>query len=364
MPRAIKPIFFQKHVTLPAILPFMPSLILAIESSCDETAAAVLFGQKLLGESIASQAIHEAYGGVVPELAARAHHRHIVPVIQEAIGRAGIQLKQVDAVAYTQGPGLMGGLLVGAGFAKGLAYALGAKLVGVHHVRAHLLANFLEEEKPSFPFLGLVVSGGHTQLLWAESASEMDLLGETQDDAVGEAFDKIAKLLGYSYPGGHWIDKQAAGGESKAFTLPRAKMPGLDFSFSGIKTAVRYLLQKAVSDEPNFVVRHEANLCASVQEALVGMLVDKVKKAITLYQPRQLVLGGGVAANSSLRAELADLAKERGLKFFVPPLRYCTDNAAMIGIAAHFQLQAGATTPFDAPSYPRCIYRKRKRGKG
>ncbi len=324
----------------------MSRIILAIESSCDETAAAIFREDRLLSERVASQQVHEAYGGVVPELASRAHQQHIVPVVAQVCKEAGIKRTQLTHIAFTQGPGLIGSLLVGTCFAKGLGMALNVPLVPVHHIKAHLLANFIEGPRPQFPFLGLVVSGGHTQLLWVESYHRMELLGQTLDDAIGEAFDKIAKMLGFSYPGGKHIDAHAGKGDPKAFSFPITRMSGLNFSFSGIKTAVLYFLRKASKEQADFAKVRLDDICASVQYALVTMIEEKVSQAMAQTGARQLVIGGGVAANSELKRRLRAHAEQQGWKVFIPSVAHCQDNAAMIGMAGYYHLaQGGAAIP-------------------
>ena len=322
----------------------MSTHILAIESSCDETAAAIFRDHTLLSERVADQKIHAAYGGVVPELASRAHQQHIIPVVDQVCKEAEVPLSEITHVAFTQGPGLIGALLVGTSFAQGLALSLGVPTLPIHHIKAHLFANYIAPPYPTTPFLGLVVSGGHTQLIWVESYAKMTLLGQTLDDAIGEAFDKIAKLLGFPYPGGAHIDRHAQQGNPHAFTFPITRMPYLDFSFSGIKTAVLYFLRDKEKEDPNFVQKHLADLCASVQYALVAMITEKVAQAIEQTQAREIVIGGGVAANSALQRSLHTLAQQHACQFFCPPLRHCQDNAAMIGITAYHQLQH--TTPY------------------
>lgn len=313
--------------------------LLAIESSCDETAAALFHKKELLSECIATQHVHASYGGVMPEEASRAHLQHIVPVVDQVCQEAGIPLKKLTGIAFTQCPGLIGALFVGASFAKGLALTLGIPSHPIHHIKAHLFASFITPPYPTFPFLGLVVSGGHTQLLWVKSYEEMTLLGETLDDAVGEAFDKIAKLLGFSYPGGVYIDQHARKGNPNAFSFPITRLPRLNFSFSGIKTAVLYFLRDRVKKEANFIAENLSDLCASVENALVTMITEKVIIAMEESGSDQLVIGGGVAANSELQQRLHQIAIEKGWKFFCPPLHHCQDNAAMIGIAAYYRME-------------------------
>lgn len=315
-----------------------PSIVLGIESSCDETAAAILIDGKLKSNVVATQEIHTTYGGVVPELASRAHQEAIAPVVLEALQQAGIQQHELSAIAVTAGPGLLGSLLVGASFAKGYASALGIPLIAVNHMQAHVLAQFLSEPAPNFPFLCLTVSGGHTQLVWVKSALDMEVLGQTEDDAVGEAFDKGAKLLGLPYPGGPFIDKLAAIGNAHAFQFPITRMPGLSFSFSGVKTALLYFLQK---HDPAWIHEHMADIAASYQYTLIQTLLIKVREAVSQTGATELALAGGVAANKGLQAAMKEVAHELGCNLYIPPLAYCTDNAAMIAMAGHFLHQAG-----------------------
>lgn len=319
----------------------MKVTILAIESSCDDTSAAVIQDSKIRSNIVANQIIHQEYGGVVPELASRAHQQHIVPVVSAALRQAGISLNELDAVACTRGPGLLGSLLVGVSFAKGLALALGVPLIDVHHMRAHILAHFIDEPVPDFPFLCLTVSGGHTQLVRVDTHLSMQVLGETLDDAVGEAFDKTAKLLGLPYPGGPLIDRYARMGNPKAFCFSLPQVDGLNFSFSGLKTAILYFLQKKVQEDPGFVEEHLADICASVQHTFVQALLQKLELASLQTGIRQIAIAGGVAANSALREGLQELAAKHHWKVFIPDMAYCTDNAAMIAMAAHYQYIAG-----------------------
>lgn len=312
-------------------------VILAIESSCDETSAAVIIDGKVLNNIVATQSVHEKYGGVVPELASRAHQENLIPVVQEAIFSAGISKDQLSAIAFTRGPGLMGSLLVGVSFAKALAYARGIPLIEVNHMQAHILAHFIDEPQPSFPFICLTVSGGHTQLVLVKDHLEMTVIGETQDDAVGEAFDKTAKLLGLPYPGGPLIDRHAKNGNSKAFTFPITRMPELNYSFSGIKTAVLYFLRDQLKINPNFIEENLADLCASIQYSLIEMLLIKLKLAVNTHQVKNVAIAGGVSANSGLREALGRMAKEKKWNLFIPKFEYCTDNAAMIAMAAHYK---------------------------
>ncbi|WP_113925505.1 tRNA (adenosine(37)-N6)-threonylcarbamoyltransferase complex transferase subunit TsaD [Cognataquiflexum aquatile] len=321
--------------------------ILAIESSCDETSAAVISDGKILNNIIATQSVHEKYGGVVPELASRAHQQHLIPVVHEAIDSSGISKQELSAIAFTRGPGLMGSLLVGVSFAKSLAFALNIPLIDVNHMQAHILAHFIDEPKPNFPFICLTVSGGHTQLVLVRDYLDMEVIGETTDDAVGEAFDKTAKLLGLPYPGGPLIDKYAKTGNPKAFKFPISDMPGLSFSFSGIKTAVLYFLRDNLKENPNFITENLADICASVQYTLIKMLSQKLVKAAKDYRIKEIAIAGGVSANSGLREELNVLSVKYGWKVFVPKFEYCTDNAAMIAMAAHFKYLKGEFCGLD-----------------
>ena len=330
----------------------MSATILAIESSCDETAAAVCRDGQILSNFIANQKVHEQYGGVVPELASRAHIQHIVPVVNSALVQAFPDmnrqeaLQQIDAIAFTAAPGLIGSLLVGAQFAKSLALSLQKPLLAVHHMQAHVLANLIATTPPSFPFLCLTVSGGHTQLVLAHSPLQLEIIGETIDDAAGEAFDKIAKLLGLPYPGGPLVDKYAQSGNPLAFQFARPRVPGLNFSFSGLKTSVLYFLQK---QPPDFIEQHLADLCASVQHTIVAMLMRNVQLAIEQTGVKEICIAGGVSANSGLRKALQELGKEKGWKTYVPAFEYCTDNAAMIAITAYYQLLSGRIDTLDTP---------------
>jgi N6-L-threonylcarbamoyladenine synthase len=315
-----------------------PINILAIESSCDDTAAAV------------SQKVHQQYGGVVPELASRAHQQHIVPVVSVALKEAGIELKDLSAVAFTKGPGLIGSLMVGSSFAKSLAYSLGIPLIGIHHMEAHVLAHFIPEPKPEFPFLCLTVSGGHTQIVKMTNYFEFEILGKTIDDAAGEAFDKAAKLLGLPYPGGPLIDSNAKNGKL-IFKFPLPQIAGLDFSFSGIKTAILYFLQKELKNNPHFIEENLADLCASVQDVIIKHLIKKIELAAKQTGISQIALAGGVSANSGLRQAIIEKGNEHHWTTFIPPFEYCTDNAAMIGIAAWYKFQQGEFESLDiAPS--------------
>jgi len=322
--------------------------ILAIESSCDETSASVIRGGKVLNNVIASQAVHHKHGGVVPELASRAHQQNILRVVNEAMASAGIKNSDLNAVAFTRGPGLLGSLLVGVSFAKGMALALGLPLIEINHMEAHVLAHFIDEPHPSFPFLCLTVSGGHTQILVVHDYLDMRVIGETHDDAVGEAFDKAAKMMGLPYPGGPLIDQYAAAGNLKAFSFSPTVMPGLDFSFSGIKTAFLYFLRDRKKENPDFVEQNLHDICASLQHHLVQMLLQKLTLAARQTGIHQVAIAGGVAANSGLRQALQQTAVARGWQIFVPEFQYCTDNAAMIGMAAHFKFLQAKFTGLDA----------------
>lgn len=315
----------------------MHPIILAIESSCDETSAAVISGGKVLNNVIASQNVHEKYGGVVPELASRAHQQNIVQVVNEAMSSAGIAAAQLDAVAFTNGPGLMGSLLVGVSFAKGMALALGIPLIEVNHMEAHILAHFITDPKPTFPFLCLTVSGGHTQIVRVEDYLKMKVIGETQDDAIGEAFDKAAKLMGLPYPGGPLIDQFAKLGDPFAYKFSETVMPGLDFSFSGIKTSFLYFLRKEKEKNPQFIKENLNDICASLQRQLIKMLFDKLEKASRETGIKTIAIAGGVSANSALRHEFTLRVKSLGWEVFIPEFEYCTDNAAMVAMAAHYK---------------------------
>ncbi|ATA91079.1 tRNA (adenosine(37)-N6)-threonylcarbamoyltransferase complex transferase subunit TsaD [Capnocytophaga canimorsus] len=314
-------------------------LILAIESSCDDTSAAVLKGNTVLSNVIASQKVHQQYGGVVPELASRAHLQHIVPVVHQAVEQSGVSLGDVSAIAFTQGPGLMGSLLVGTSFAKSLAMGLDVPLIEVNHMQAHILAHFIEQgtSQPQFPFLAMTISGGHTQIVRVEHFFKMEVIGETLDDAVGEAFDKTAKILGLPYPGGPLIDRYAQNGNPKAFTFTKPQTSGLDFSFSGLKTAVLYFIQKQVSENPNFIEENLPDICASIQHTIVKILMDKLFKAVKQTGIKQVAIGGGVSANSGIRSALQNYGQKYGWQTYIPRFEYCTDNAAMIGIVGHYK---------------------------
>lgn len=322
--------------------------ILAIESSCDETSASVLVDGKILSNYIANQTIHEQYGGVVPELASRAHQENIVPVVDYALKQAGIRKDELDAIAFTQAPGLIGALLVGSCFAKSLALALNKPLIAVHHMQAHVLANFIEDPIPSFPFLCLTVSGGHTQIVRVDSPLQMKVIGETMDDAAGEAFDKSAKLLGLPYPGGPLIDKYAKLGDPTRFKFPEPQIPELNFSFSGLKTAILYFLQEKTRLDPDFVQQNMADICASIQHRIVSILMNKLVKASKETGIKEIGIAGGVSANSGLRMALQTYGGKFGWNTYIPKFEYCTDNAAMIAITAYYKYQAKEFVGLDA----------------
>ena len=320
--------------------------ILGIESSCDDTAASVIHNGKVLSNVIASQKIHEEYGGVVPELASRAHQQNIVPVVYQALKKAGVTKKQLNAVAFTRGPGLMGSLLVGTSFAKSLAYGLQIPLIDVNHMQAHILAHFIHEEgfnKPPFPFLAMTISGGHTQIVKVDSYFDMTVIGETIDDAVGEAFDKSGKILGLGYPAGPEIDKRAKLGNPKAFKFTKPKVDGLNFSFSGLKTAILYFIQREVKKNPNFIDDHLNDICASIQYTIIGILIDKLKLATKETSIKHIAIGGGVSANSGIRQALKDGEHKFGWVTYVPKLEFTTDNAAMIAIVGYLKYLEGYT---------------------
>ena len=317
----------------------MRPVILAIESSCDETSASVIRNGKVLNNIIASQAVHQKYGGVVPELASRAHQQNIVMVVQEAMEKANVSSTELEAIAFTRGPGLIGSLLVGVSFAKGMALALNIPLIEINHMQAHVLAHFIEDPKPDFPFLCLTVSGGHTQIVLVKDHHSMEVIGQTKDDAVGEAFDKAAKIMDLPYPGGPLVDQYAQTGNPKAFKFPETSMPGLDFSFSGIKTAFLYFLRDAIKVNPNFIQENLADICASLQHHLVSMLLTRLEQAARQTGIKNIAIAGGVSANSGLRKSLQTLGEKRGWYIFIPKFEYCTDNAAMIAMAAHFKFQ-------------------------
>jgi N6-L-threonylcarbamoyladenine synthase len=318
--------------------------ILAIESSCDETSASVCRDGKILSNHIAGQSVHEKYGGVVPELASRAHMQNIVPVVDIAVKEANISLDEIDAIAFTQAPGLIGSLLVGVQFAKSLSLALNKPLIAVHHMQAHVLANLIADPAPKFPFLCLTVSGGHTQIVLAKSPNELELLGETIDDAAGEAFDKSAKIFGLPYPGGPLIDKHAQSGDPLRFKFAEPQIPGLNFSFSGLKTSVLYFIQKEIKNDADFIQKNLNDLCASVQHTIINILLKKLNKAVKETGIRTVCLAGGVSANSGLRAALLESGSKLNRDIFIPDFQYCTDNAAMIAITGYYKYLDGNFT--------------------
>lgn len=311
--------------------------ILAIESSCDETAGSVCVDGKILSNVIANQAVHAQYGGVVPELASRAHMQNIVPVVDAAMKKAGVTLQELNAIAFTKAPGLIGSLLVGSQFAKSLALSLNIPLIGVHHMQAHVLANLIDEPRPSFPFLCLTVSGGHTQIVRCDSPFELTVIGETMDDAAGEAFDKSAKLLGLPYPGGPLIDTYASKGNPTKFSFPEPQIPGLNFSFSGLKTAILYFIRDHEAKDKNFLVENINDICASIQSRIVSILLNKLKRAAEETGIKEVCVAGGVSANSGLRSGITEMGRRNGWNTYIPAFQYCTDNAAMIAITGYYK---------------------------
>ena len=329
--------------------------ILAIESSCDDTSAAVLRDRRVLSNVIASQKVHEQYGGVVPELASRAHQQNIVPVVDTALRQAGIGKEEVDAVGFTRGPGLLGSLLVGVSFAKSFATAIGKPLVEVNHLQAHVLSHFIDrgEPMPQFPFICLLVSGGHTQILLLRDYFDITVLGTTIDDAAGEAIDKAAKIMDLGYPGGPIIDRLAKEGNADAFHFATPHIAGYDYSFSGIKTSFLYFLRDRLKEDPDFIEKHKADLCASIQKTIVDFLLKKVERAALDNHVRQLAIAGGVSANSLLRSELQRICQKHHWQAFIPPFSFCTDNAAMVGIAATLKYERGEYADISLPPYTR-----------
>jgi len=331
------------------------SKILAIESSCDDTAASIISDRDILSNITTSQKIHEKYGGVVPELASREHQRNIIYVVQTALDQSGISKKDLDAIAFTQGPGLLGSLLVGVSFAKALAQGLNIPIITIDHLDAHLAAHFIDEPIPEFPFLCLLVSGGHTMIVKMENETDFEVLGKTTDDAAGEAFDKAAKILGLPYPGGPLIDKNAIGGNIKAYYFPEPDVPGYDFSFSGLKTSFLYFIRDQVKTDPDFIQNHMADICASYQHRIVSYLLSQLQKASNDTGIKQIGISGGVAANSYLRKMLKDKEQELGWKVYIPAFEYCTDNAAMVAMAAKFKYDAGKFAEMDVAPYARKV---------
>ncbi|MCR4660290.1 MAG: tRNA (adenosine(37)-N6)-threonylcarbamoyltransferase complex transferase subunit TsaD [Bacteroidales bacterium] len=331
--------------------------ILAIESSCDDTSAAVLRDDRLLSNAIASQKVHEQYGGVVPELASRAHQQNIVPVVDSAIKNAGIDRCDIDAIGFTRGPGLLGSLMVGVSFAKAFSIALGKPLVEVNHLQAHVLSHFIRESDdsrvPEFPLLCLLVSGGHTQILLLRSYFDMEVLGQTIDDAAGEAIDKAAKIMDLGYPGGPIIDRLAKEGNPKAFSFATPHIEGYDYSFSGLKTSFLYFLRDRLAEQPDFIERHKADLCASYQNTVVDFLVKKFEHAAKATGVRNVAIAGGVSANSCLRNRVEEMGRRHRWQVFVPKMQFCTDNAAMVGIAAYYKFLSGEVADLSLPPYAR-----------
>ncbi|MFZ9029221.1 MAG: tRNA (adenosine(37)-N6)-threonylcarbamoyltransferase complex transferase subunit TsaD [Crocinitomicaceae bacterium] len=320
------------------------TIILGIESSCDDTSVAVLKNETILSNVTAGQKVHEEYGGVVPELASRAHMQNIVPVVDAAMKRAGVQLEDLNAIAFTKGPGLLGSLLVGTSFAKSLALSLDIPLVDVNHMHGHILAHFIDDSertKPKFPFICLTISGGHTQIVLVKDHLDMEIVGTTIDDAAGEAFDKAAKMLGFPYPGGPMIDKAAQLGDSNKFEFAKPNVADLNYSFSGLKTSILYFLQKMEKEDPNFIENNRNDLCASIQKTITEILFKKLKKAVKQYNIKEVAIAGGVSANSGVRNGLNVLAKKHGWNVYIPRFEYCTDNAAMIAIAGKYLLEKG-----------------------
>ena len=335
----------------------MSVIILGIESSCDDTSAAVIKDGYLLSNVVSSQAVHEAYGGVVPELASRAHQQNIVPVVHEALKRAGVTKEELSAVAFTRGPGLMGSLLVGVSFAKGFARSLNIPLIDVNHLNGHVLAHFIKAEdeenrQPNFPFLCLLVSGGNSQIILVKAYYDMEILGQTIDDAAGEAIDKCSKVMGLGYPGGPIIDKLARQGNPKAFTFSKPHIPGLDYSFSGLKTSFLYSLRDWLKEDPDFIEHHKVDLAASLEATVVDILMDKLRKAAKEYKIKEVAVAGGVSANNGLRNAFREHAEKYGWDIFIPKFSYTTDNAAMIGVAAYYEYINGTRSGWDLNAVP------------
>lgn len=336
----------------------MSVIILGIESSCDDTSAAVIKDGYLLSNVVSSQAVHEAYGGVVPELASRAHQQNIVPVVHEALKRAGVTKEELSAVAFTRGPGLMGSLLVGVSFAKGFARSLNIPLIDVNHLNGHVLAHFIkaegeEERQPVYPFLCLLVSGGNSQIILVKAYNDMEILGQTIDDAAGEAIDKCSKVMGLGYPGGPIIDKLARQGNPKAFTFSKPHIPGLDYSFSGLKTSFLYSLRDWLKEDPDFIEHHKVDLAASLEATVVDILMDKLRKAAKEYKINEIAVAGGVSANNGLRNAFREHAEKYGWNIFIPKFSYTTDNAAMIAITGYFKYLDKDFCSIDLPAYSR-----------
>lgn len=337
------------------------TIILGIESSCDDTSVAVLKNQTILSNITASQKIHEEYGGVVPELASRAHMQNIIPVVNASIKRAGVNLNDINAIAFTKGPGLLGSLLVGTSFAKSIALSLDIPLLDVNHMHGHILAHFIddpERSKPSFPFICLTISGGHTQIVLVKDYLDMEIIGTTIDDAAGEAFDKAAKMLGFPYPGGPMIDKAAKLGNPIKFEFAKPNVPDLNYSFSGLKTSILYFLQKMEKEDPNFIVNNLNDLSASIQKTITDILFSKLKKAVLEYNIKQVAIAGGVSANSAVREGLNELAKKYSWEVYIPRFEYCTDNAAMIAIAGKFLLDKGIVADQRVSAQARMAFKR------
>ena len=336
----------------------MSTIILGIESSCDDTSAAIIKDGYLLSNVVASQAVHESYGGVVPELASRAHQQNIVPVVHEALKRANVTKEELSAIAFTRGPGLMGSLLVGVSFAKGLARSLNIPMLDVNHLTGHVLAHFIKAEgednaQPQYPFLCLLVSGGNSQIILVKAYNDMEILGQTIDDAAGEAIDKCSKVMGFGYPGGPIIDRLARLGNPKAYTFSKPHIPGLDYSFSGLKTSFLYSLRNWLKDDPNFIENHKEDLAASLEATIVEILMDKLRKAAKQYNIKQVAVAGGVSANNGLRNAFHDHARRYGWDIFIPKFGYTTDNAAMIAMAGYFKYLDKDFCPIEAPAFSR-----------
>ena len=336
----------------------MSVIILGIESSCDDTSAAVIKDGYLLSNVVSSQAVHEAYGGVVPELASRAHQQNIVPVVHEALKRAGVTKEELSAIAFTRGPGLMGSLLVGVSFAKGFARSLNIPLIDVNHLNGHVLAHFIKAEgeenrQPNFPFLCLLVSGGNSQIILVKAYNDMEILGQTIDDAAGEAIDKCSKVMGLGYPGGPIIDKLARQGNPKVFTFSKPHIPGLDYSFSGLKTSFLYSLRDWLKEDPDFIEHHKVDLAASLEATVVDILMDKLRKAAKEYKIKEVAVAGGVSANNGLRNAFREHAEKYGCDIFIPKFSYTTDNAAMIAITGYFKYLDRDFCSIDLPAYSR-----------
>jgi N6-L-threonylcarbamoyladenine synthase len=335
-------------------------VILGIESSCDDTSASVIRNQLMLSNEVAGQAVHMAYGGVVPELASRAHQQNIIPVVDLAVKKAGISIAEIDAVAFTRGPGLLGSLLVGTSFAKAFALARNIPLLEVNHLQGHVLAHFIREQEnkqhePKFPFLCLLVSGGNSQIIVVRDHLDMEVIGQTIDDAAGEAFDKCAKVMGLPYPGGPLIDKLAKDGNPKAFAFSKPRIPGLDYSFSGLKTSFLYLLRDEVAKDENFIDKHKADLCASLQQTIIDILLSKLQQAAIQTGIHEIAVAGGVSANSGLRTALLEMAAKQGWKMYIPPFKFTTDNAAMIAITGYYKYLKGEFASLDAVPFSRVV---------